>query len=300
VLEQPLPNRVEDIARSRSCSAAPKLFSERLGRDDPRSTTTTAARHRYATRTRSFAYRRLASSQRYEEIRNIAPQTGNRPRACRREPRGDFASSAKIYQVDAGAAGRPIDAWRRLLGVDPRAARPWPRSRTCSARGSGWVEVNRREDGPRSGLRGPAGENARTSRSRRSGHQVNDKDKGTPAYEKDLELTGPTIRPPSRSSPPRRGERKRAVIELYSRARHARRGEKQAGPLLRKVAKVSKSSSNDTAQRRTLVTAFSSTSPPWRSSGTSSGCRMATNDGPSWCDRQTRASPADGSAQKIR
>jgi len=129
-----------DIARARSCAAEPSSSASGRARRHPRSDATTACRHRQSNAHALYCHSgNLSRSNDRQGARHLAHQTViGPPRALPARKLVRSSRARHDLPVDAGAPYDAIDAWRRLLGVDPTrieamAALETPASRRGSA-----------------------------------------------------------------------------------------------------------------------------------------------------------------------
>jgi golgin subfamily B member 1 len=263
VLERIYDTASEDAARVEVLLRRAKLFNERLNRDD-------SALDEY-NRVLDIDYANVEALYAIADIwrrRNDAQelvtalhQTVDRAAAVLPPEHliAIYRELGTLYQSTLSQSYEAIDAWRKLLEVDPRDFEAMAALENLLRAEERWVEVIDVKMGRAQAYEDPH-ERIREYLEVASiwEHQVGEKDKGTPAYEKILEIT-PTHdqaflaleelhNAASRSEP---------LIELYLARLDTREEVHDKTTILRKVAKVFDEQLDDKQQAfDALITAF--------------------------------------------
>ena len=263
VLERHYDIAADDIARVEVLLRRAKLFSERLGRDDSALDDYNRVldidyANTHALYAISEIWRRRGDSQ---EIVTSLHQTVDRAAAALPAENlvAIFRELGTLYQSHLLQPYDAIDAWRRLLGVDPRDFEAMAALENLLRAEERWVEVIDVKMGRAQAYEDPQ-EQIREYLEVAAiwEHQVGERDKGTPAYEKILELDGThdqaffaleELHGAARRSEP--------LIELFLARLETREDVKEKTTILRKVAKVFEEQLEDRQQAfDALLTAF--------------------------------------------
>jgi golgin subfamily B member 1 len=263
VLERHYDIAADDQARVEVLLRRAKLFSERLNRDDSALDDYTRVldidyANTHALYAISEIWRRRADPQ---EIVASLHQTVDRAAAALPAENlvALYRELGTIYQQTLAQPYDAIDAWRRLLQVDPRDFEAMAALENLLRAEERWVEVIEVKMGRALAYEDPQ-EKIREylEVAQIWEHQVVEKDKGTPAYEKILELD-PTSDTAFLALEELHGAARRSepLIELYLARLETREDVKEKTTILRKVAKAFEEQLEDKAQAfDALLTAF--------------------------------------------
>ncbi len=304
VLERIYDTAVEDPARVEVLLRRAKLFTERLNRDDSALDEYNRVLDiEYANVEALYAiadiWRRRNDPQ---EIVTALHQTVDRAAAALPAENlvAIYRELGTIYQTTLGQSYEAIDAWRKLLEVDPRDFEAMAALENLLRAEERWVEVIDVKMGRAQAYEDPQ-ERIREYLEVASiwEHQVGEKDKGTPAYEKILEINSTHDQAfLALEELHNAAFRSEPLIELYLARLESREDVHEKTTILRKVARVFDEQLDDKHQAfDALITAFEMDFEDMDVVRYLERMTQATNQWPAHPDGQRLAPAADGSAQ---